>query len=252
MSSKTRRPLPPTSDMVNGERISGHIHDFDGADGSIILWPLKQMKTLHGTVERLYISSSDVTDVSLIQFAYIDANGLEVLGEATLSGQNFVDTGIDALFVNNGKVADGEDGVDGDVYIGRTLTGVLGVPTDTTKIEAFISAGANVTQQAAFYLPKNYTHGGTFLGSRIIVSGVANAVFGIEVKLRYQIEGGPIKTFEPLLLDSSVPYICVNPPFVEIIPPGTIMWVECNTNGTNNVHISGTFYIEKLKTSSPQ
>ena len=63
MSSKLYQKLKPSADLFNGVRILGHQSSLMAADGNIMLWPLNQIKTIHRTTERLYISSTDSDDL---------------------------------------------------------------------------------------------------------------------------------------------------------------------------------------------
>lgn len=249
MSNTLTLRMKPTQDQVNGERIFAHSPSVDAADGTIVMWPLHTTRTFVDTAARLYLTSDEEADTGITYaIRWIDDDGVEHDDLATthaVDARTPVDTGFDSKFVQQVVVVTNDTPAAGNIYVARTNTSPLGIPTDKTKIEAYVEAGVGVSQQAAYYCPSNWAGGIKYLGGKVTVGGTG--ISGIAVRLHYRNPDGPDVVFENVSVGTDSPYDSLDQPFALVAEPNTILWATVDTNTANNVDIHGTFFIEKLR-----
>jgi len=102
------------------------------------------------------ISSSSALDAVDITIEGLDANWDRVIQTIKLDGQNKVALSTALLRVYRAFNSNGAE-LNGDVYIYEDTAISGGIPTDTTKIRAFMKAEANQTEMMIFSVPANKT-----------------------------------------------------------------------------------------------
>jgi len=107
------------------------------------------------------ISCADNSATQNMLISGLDANYLLVDQVIVLTGQTRVALTTPLIRVHRVFNADSTD-LPGDVYVYENTAIVTGVPTDTTKVRAFVNAPDNQTLMGVFTVPANST--GFFLG----------------------------------------------------------------------------------------
>ena len=126
------------------------------------------------------ISSSNASDAVLITIEGLDANWDRVIQDVQLVGQNKIVLSTPLIRVyrafNSSNIS-----LIGDVYIYEDTTVSGGIPSDTSKIRAFVKASANQTEMLIYPVPRGktmaYVEGFIAISRAGGVSGAAGFVF---------------------------------------------------------------------------
>lgn len=164
-------------------------------------------KTFQTSSDTLYISSNNAADTN-IEITMVINNGSNNIRTVTattnaVDGRTPVNTGITALDCNTAYVSGNNQTLTGDVYVvsGANITPATGVPSDPTKVLAFIPQEDQRTQQSVFRVPFN----AKMIIKRIystISAGTNSASATILLKVKS--DSGSWLTIRPYLITTSI------------------------------------------------
>lgn len=140
----------------------GSCLDMDSADAPFdIWWPsgdnvsnLSKQKTFPATDGPIYIAASTAAATGKVLVPYLNAEGSAVSTTVSLNGATGVLVASSALDCNRAVVVSGAVG-DGPISVATTASFSNGVPSDITKLLAYIPAGKGQTQQSMDTVPVN-------------------------------------------------------------------------------------------------
>lgn len=156
--------------------------------------------------DNIYISSNNLADTSIEVTLIIndENNNIRTITANTnaVDGRTPVDTGVLAIDCNTAFVSGNNQTIVGDIYVvsGANITPATGVPSDSTKILAFIPSGDQRTQQSVFRVPSN---------AKMIIKDIyatvsaGTATGSTSVILRVKEDGKSWVTIRPYLVTSS-------------------------------------------------
>lgn len=220
---------------ANGTKF-GSVYDIDSADTQpATIWRAADSgstytrKTFATVAANLWVASTDNTDTAEITLIVNDANNDLATVTVTLTGNTPVDTGVSALDCNTAYVSGADQTLGGNVWITNANNFTAGGrAADPTEVMAFIPAGDNRTQQAAYRVPRDTTmviretHASMQAGT-----GQAAA----KVKMLVKPPGGSWYTLRPYALTNQ---ISLERPEVITLSAGTFVELVIDDVASNN------------------
>lgn len=174
---------------INGSLLSGAKKDVWGFGSSVA--PAGNVDYTYpadGTAPIDTISSSSALDVGEVLVSGLDINGADTVQLVTLQGQAKVllPTPLWRSYrfqnVQAANTADRSIGFAGNVYIYEDTAIVAGVPTDATKVRAYVFNGNNKTQMTQYCIPAGWT--GFSLGTSMKLSKKQSSAVVVQVWAR--------------------------------------------------------------------
>ena len=191
------------------------------------------------------ISSSDASDNQPILVSGLDIFGFDITQIAILTGQTKALLPIPLwriyriLNVETSIVADRSIGFAGSIYVYEDTAIVTGVPTDLTKVRAFVFDGDNQTQMTHYTVPKGWM--AFAYGSSIKLSKKTSASVDVEVWTRTI--GSVFRLSDTITLNSLGTGSFASADFLPGMIPELTDIVFAADADSNNVGIAAAYYI---------
>jgi len=156
--------------------------------------------------DNIYISSNNAADtnIEITMIINDENNNIRAITANTnaADGRTPVNTGVLAIDCNTAFVSGNNQTIAGDIYVvsGANITPATGIPSDPTKVLAFIPVGDQRTQQTVFRVPSN---------AKMIIKNIyatvsaGTATGSTSVTLRVKEDGKSWVTIRPYLVTSS-------------------------------------------------
>jgi len=163
-------------------------------------------KIFQTSSDNIYISSNNAADtnIEITMIINDENNSIRTITANTnaADGRTPVDTGVLAIDCNTAFVSGNDQTIAGDIYVvsGANITLATGVPSNPTKVLAFIPVGDQRTQQSTFRVPSN---------AKMIIKNIyatvsaGTATGSTSVILRVKEDGKSWVTIRPYLVTSS-------------------------------------------------
>ena len=204
-----------------------------------------------GTAPITTVSSSNALDLQPVLIQGLDINGDFSSQNITANGQNKVllTTPLWRVFrIKNLELqstADRTKGFNGNFYVYEDTAIVAGVPTDDTKVRAWVNNGKNQTQMTHYCIPNGYT-GFMVGGSAKTAKKLASAIIYRVYKRNY---GSIFRLVNTLALVSTGTGSYTTAKYVPVKTPGKTDIVVTAESDVNGVGIAVSYDILLLKNS---
>lgn len=201
-----------------------------------------------GAASDMYISSSHAGDTSVnITIEYLDDDGLEQIVTKALNAADstdFVDVGVDAIFVNKAYVTSANVTLNGDVYVSsdNTDAGGNGIPDTLADTFIVIPLGDGQSVSACFLVPSNKSAEVYGWGASIVHDGGATTT--VTFRLKQLPSGGSWRTVESdgAISDGTTKVGDIWP-FSERYPALTLLAIEAQEVGAANNDCTGKIFL---------
>lgn len=238
--------------QLDGEKLQARHRFGENADVGTAtdpedLWSFGGLKTIPTSPFTVYISSDDAGDAVEVTITYIEKDTyFEKMVTAVSAGFTFVDTGVEAEFIQRAWISGGLE-PSGNVLISSDNTDAVpdGIPDDITKVQAYIPAGANQTLQCIHMVPvprhgeidKGMVGGWQFEMLSVVASSWARCA------LRQMEFGGVWRVLDKgIVHQGSIPFRNLLPYEIPL-KQKTILKIEIQEVSHNSTHIFGRLHL---------